>query len=346
MENIDNNIFDQLEKPVVKKTRTASFVVSVILLIFAALAAATSEVFKLQKDGATPAMELMYFFGAILGFGLIAAVVIFIIFRFKSVNVRANTMLVISSLVFTLLVASCCADVIKEKQKEREQERASISKLADLMNEAVSGKRIDDSDLTKEKYGVNSELLLNCTKFFNGMVDEKEKYMSKVKEYNFDKYYNKEALSNKKTIQKAMSDVRDMQDEVKIYKETYAEMIKAYGESIKNMKVSEEYKESFLKGYDKSVKSNKDRMDDYFRIENEFFEDMYNYFAFFDKLNGKFGFENGKYIFQTQDEVDKFNGLVTSIKGIVDEESKWVEDSKQKTKEYIEKFKKETEENN
>ncbi|HEX9062063.1 MAG TPA: DUF3053 family protein, partial [Clostridia bacterium] len=335
-----------LEKPVVKKTRTASFVVSVVLLIFAALAAATREVLKLQKDGAPPSMEVGYFFGAILGFGLIAAVVIFIIFRFKSVNVRANTMLVLSSLVFTLLVAGCFADVIKEKQKEREQERAAISKLTDLMNEAASGKRINDSDLTKEKYGVNNELLLTFTKFFNGMIDEKDKYITKVKDYNFDKYYNKESLSNKKTIQKAMNDVRDMQDEIKIYKETYEKMVKAYGESIKDMKVSEAYKESFLKGYDKGIKSNKERMDDYFRIENELFEDMYNYFDFFDKLNGKFDFKNGQYLFQTQNEVDKFNGLVTNVKDIADEESKWFEDNEQKTKENIEKFKKETEGDN
>ena len=340
MENFDNNIFDQLEKPVVKKTRTASIVVSVVLLIFAALAAATSEVFKLQKDGATTEMKLMYFFGTILIFGLIAAAVIIIIFRFKSVNVRANTMLVISSLVFTLLVASCCADVIKGKQKEREQELATCTKFSQLSAMAYSGEKINDLDFSKDKYGVNAEFLSSCFTKFNELVDERKNFEAKLNSFDFSKYCNKKSLSSKETLHTALIEAEDMKNAVDSYKTGYEKFLKEFEELLKDMKVSESYKESLKKGYDSGVGAAHDSMNNYFRIENEYIDAVCDYYNFFDKLNGNFEIKNNVFLFYNQKEIDGYNELVGKINSLAEEENKLIEDNEKTRNDHMEKMKK------
>jgi hypothetical protein len=332
--SLNENNITQVQKT---RSRKVTFIISITLMIIVTVLKVLSYVLTHPaKNTDSAAYGFGKITGVILGMVIIVAVVVFLIFRFKSINLRANLILIFSILFF-LSQISTIVNSANIATKERKQEKATQEMLTQIVKSTFSNVKTEKQNFSEEKYGINARMLTITSEFLNNMLDEKVKFQAKLSSFNLNTYLGKEALSSKENINKSIDKMAELKDIINNYQLSYEKSLKDMGASISELKVPESYKNSALSGFNDSINKNKSRNEDYFKIENEIFNNYTNILKFLKDSFGNFEVENDACNFFEQKDADKFNELAEILNVSVDKENVWIKDNEQMMKDLIKK---------
>lgn len=332
--NLTVNNTMQFQKP---KTRTATLVVSLVLGILGVLMCGLSELLvRISKRDLLRASGVGMIAGKFIGTILIISLVAFLIFRIKSINIRANLMLIISILFIltqVVLLFSSALSVVKVYK----QETASKDALSQIMKSAIAGEKIDSQNYSEEEYGINASILKISCDLFNNIIDERVKYDTKANSLSSGVYLDSKGLSSDSSINESIAKFKDFKETISNYKSTYEKYIKDFEESINKLDVPEDYKQSVLEGYRDSLESNKTKNEEFFKIENEYCDKYIEILEFLKSSRDSFEVQNGVCVFSSDDKLNKYNDLVNALNELVKKEQAWTAGNQQRINDLLKK---------
>jgi hypothetical protein len=325
----------QFQKP---KTRTGTFVFSLFLAILGVLICGLSELLvnSLKGDLLT-AFGVGMIAGKIIGTMLIISIVAFIIFRIKSINIRADLSLIIS-ILFILAQIVLLFNGVGSVLNTHKQEKASEEALSQILKSAVAGEKIYSQNYSEEEYGINAPMLKMSCDLFNNIIDERVKYEAKANTLSSGVYLDRKGLSSDASINESIGKFKDFKETISSYQSKYEKYIKDFEDSISKLDVPEDYKKSVLKGYKDGVESDKVRLKDFFKIENEFCDKYVEILEFLKASRDSFKVQNNVCVFSSDNKLNKYNKLVTDLKYIVGKEEAWTADNQQRIKDILKKY--------
>lgn len=297
-----------------KKTNFISIILSIIGILILCCNEIIDENFNrtLSINNVLITLLLM-----MLGIGAILAIPLFIIYRFKSINIRANGILIIS-LLFLLLQTRFFVYGFTERNQSTE----ASSFILQITNNAMNNKKTSIQTFPESKYGKNATVLPVLVKATNNIVENNLKYQGQLSSLNVAKYMNKEMLSNKDTINKAISEVSGLKNNFIETQENNKAILDDLKETIANLNMSKSYINSAILGIDYSLNFNQEFQNKYITTEVSILDNYIKMFNFFNSLNGKLKIENETYIFNNSDDLDEYNKIISDFNNLKKEEKK------------------------
>lgn len=320
---MDDNILEYMESEQRKvKKRTVSFILGGILLGISALLTILYNLLRFIEVGLSGQV-----LGVLIGTFLLPAVVLLFIFRSKSVNVRANGLLILAILMLLSNIGNYAALGRKVGQNKATEE--ALNKIAVKI---VNGENINDT-YSESEYGENAEALTSMKELLNNTSNLRNDFRKKVEDVS--EYGAKlETYSQKSEAEAYLSGLNDLKTSLADVYQNQLKISDKMREIINKMHLTKNYKDSFIKGFEESVKENESGIKEFLQMENDIIDSSIETTQFLLGISGKFEVNNGQFIFKEQKDLDKFEELQNKVIKYTDKEKAWLEENSKRTEQY------------
>ncbi len=311
---------EEINKLPLKKTesRKTTIIVSIILLIIGAVVSIIEQLLDNYNEGSNfDSYNLAYMVGSIIGTGIVVAIIIFIGYRIKSENAKANFMIIVS-IIFLLAQISSFGQTTYEISKEHIQKLKTQEALSEMMQNDFMNANIKNRIFTEEAYGKNATKLTAFERLLNKIIVEKTKYNEVHNFLVTDTYIKRTLLSSKDSISNSISELEKHKSTINNYKNTYFGNSEELRNLISDIDFSYAYKKTFLEGFDSIIIDNKIMFEEYFDIEMKYCDFYIDILEFLRDSCGKFEVdESDTCLFYEQKDTDIFNEKIDIINEIL-----------------------------
>lgn len=315
------------------KSRKSTITVSIILLIIGAGSNVFAQLLKVYNAGFVLDLNsFWYIIGTIIGSGLVVAIIIFIAYKIKSENARANFMIIVS-IILLLAQISSLGKATYETSKENMQKFKTQAAISEMwQNDFVNGD-IKTKKFTEEEYGKNFTKLSALECALNKVIVEKTKYNIVHNFLMTDTYIKRDLLLNKDSINSSIIKLEEHKNTINGYETVYFRNSEELRNTISAMDISYAYKKTFLEGFDSITKDNKLLFEEYFDIEYKCCDCYIDLLEFLGDSFGKFEVdESDTCLFYEQKDIDLFNEKIDTLNDILQKQEDIAKDIENLTK--------------
>ncbi|MDP4181836.1 MAG: hypothetical protein Q8942_12175 [Bacillota bacterium] len=326
MDNIyGNNKYNQ--DPIQMNTmplRNFTFFLSKILLTTGVMFILLEEYFySTNKEISFFPDGIMHLISLLAGTGVVLALAIFIIYRFKSINIRANGLLIVS-ITFILAQGITTLGQFSIMSMTNSQNKAADHSLKVIASKLISDNKIQTTEYSESTYGVNGPILSKISMEYNKYLDTRIKWRNDLDSFNkLSKSLDKKIFSDKKSLSKAKKEFIKFKTQMDELQNAKDEFFAQAEKSAKEIKLAKRYKGNSIKNLKDCIASESEFTDTQIQNISQICDLNLRAVQFFDKLNGNFQIKGKNYLFNDQKDVDTINKISEELDSLIKAQDTW-----------------------
>ncbi len=305
--------------------RTKTFIFSSIILVLDLLLLTFNIYYYVHKSENLIIGDISI--PSILIFALSAALFILflpVILISKSVNVKANGMVMLSILLFMFMTGQFGIE-FNTIQSEKEKDSAAFAYVDSIIKDMLQDKKPQAVEFDNEEYGDYWVMLKQIDEAYVEFYNSKAQYVDLCIKLAANVNDNAAA---KKNITEILANLEN-------YELNYNRFLENFKDAIENSNIPTNQKEKMLKNYYASLEKSRGFYKEYFNIAK-------NAYTLYDKLvqyriinNALFSKNYNSFIFNVQEKADKYNSMQSELNKWINEEKEWIKKRDSKRKEII-----------
>jgi predicted RNA-binding protein with RPS1 domain len=242
----------------------------------------------------------------------------------KSVNVKANGMVMLSILLFMFMTGQFGIE-FNTIQSEKEKDSAAFAYVDSIIKDMLQDKKPQAVEFDNEEYGDYWVMLKQIDEAYVEFYNSKAQYVDLCIKLAANVNDNAAA---KKNITEILANLEN-------YELNYNRFLENFKDAIENSNIPTNQKEKMLKNYYASLEKSRGFYKEYFNIAK-------NAYTLYDKLvqyriinNALFSKNYNSFIFNVQEKADKYNSMQSELNKWINEEKEWIKKRDSKRKEII-----------
>lgn len=317
--NIDNNTNKNLDIGV-KKENTNKIVFLIFSIIFSIFGFLMSCVTAFIKYKLKMNFDTSYTTGYLTGTITVSIVIIAAIFLLAIGVFKKYSLLLLFSVLFLLVSFSSTSKAFNGYLKEIAMDKAAEDKLVSMCTNIVNGTEMSKENFDKSEYG-NMAPLLSLINDYSIKSNNTAKEMStSIDSLGFSTMLSADTLGSAQKINDAKAKLNDSIKVYDKYESEYNNLMTEFDTKISTIDLPKSYKGSFLEGFKESQDENHERMTSFLKVERDASYKMIEMMDFMLSIQGKYTVRDGKILFYTNDDLNKFNGYLADVKKFAQDE--------------------------
>lgn len=318
--NIDfyENENSEFKVNTIKNKKDFLFILSIVFFTLGFLLSCFKGFINFKKNSY---INTSYAMGTATGAILVSIIIIVILFLFSIRVFKKKGILLIFSIIYLIGSFSSTTVALETYLNETTMmSKAADDKLIILFNNIANGKDISAENFDKSVYG-NKTPLLYLIKDYSIKSHQLSTDMSK----DIDSLDSNNILdvNNLVSTEKINDTKEKIDNSIKIYDKYEAEynnLITNFKTSFLALELPKSFKDGFIQSFNKSQDKNNNKINNFFKVERDSYTKLNNIMDFLLSIQGAYTVKDNKIIFETTDNMNKYNGYIEDIKKLANEE--------------------------
>ncbi len=313
--------------------RTVTFVMSIVFFSIGFLMFLCGEFIYIAGNAIPFVPEgIAHTAAKLIGSSIIFLIPLFIILRSKSINIRANGLLVLS----ILFILAQGAMVINEFGSVLHS--SSINKSTDyalklISNRLITDIKIEDTIYPDKKYGKNGEILAGISIKYNDYLNERKSWNKALDDFNkLCESFNQKSYSDKKLLSKAKKDFTSFKAKTDKLINVHEEFFTYLDTASKQIIFLRNYESGNLEKLKKCAQSEREYTQTQIDNINQVCELSLSFVELFERLDGHFIVKGNNVLFYDQKDVETFNKIANELDTLTKDQKTWKSEYTKKRK--------------
>jgi hypothetical protein len=249
-------------------------------------------------------------------------VIIVALFLLSTRVFKKKELLLIFSIIYLLgSFLATGAAIVENTLKENKLNKAAMNKFISMCNNAVNEKEINEENFDKTVYGHMTPLLSLTNGYFVKFQKHSNDTSKAIDSLELDNILSASALGSTEEMnnsKKKLADCRKILDE---HETQYNDLIANFATSTSALELPKSFKSGMLEGFKKSQNETREKVSDYLKVERDILTKIDNILDFMLSIQGKYVVKNDKILFETQSDLNKYNGYIKELETLTQKET-------------------------
>jgi hypothetical protein len=188
-------------------------------------------------------------------------------------------------------------------------------------------KQLDTTPTTKGELGGIEGII---KRLMNQIVSQRNEYLAEIETLGWDKILDLERLKKDKDLIESNSMILKAKDIVGKYRAKNHALLEGLRIDFDGLKVSASSKQNMMNSFDAHLANARTKIDTTWNSEDNTISEFENIFALLSARRGKWQVQNGQLLFESDDDINKFNSYLASIQDLAKKQEAFQKQNVQK----------------
>lgn len=301
-----------------KNKKGVLFVLSIVFFTLSFLLSCLKALIDFLRESQ---INKAYAMGYAAGTIIISMVIIVILLLLSTRVFKKKVFMLIFSIIFLLVSFLSTADAMETSLKEIKMTKAAEDKIISMFTNMANGKDISEENFDKSVYGNMTPILYVLKDFGVNSYKLSTDISKDIDALDFENMLTANTLGSTEKINNAK---KNIDESIKIYDKyeiEYNNLITNLNKSISELELPKSFKKGFLEGFTQAQEENGSKLSNLFKVEKDVSNKVNSILNFMLSIKGKYTVENDRILFETNDDLNKYNGYIEDIQKLAQEET-------------------------
>ncbi len=290
-------------------------------------------VFYTTLKYSSSAYRVGYRVGVVMGGSLFIALLAFLIWQFALKRAKGMGVLMFAGGFMVLAVIQSAV-----AYREGQRDRRAVADITSTMQQMMSGGELSSKESDDKKYGEMAPMVKIVTDYAKDMQSDMLAMNKEMEALQLDTMLKRETLQDTEHINGGRNKLQNMREML----DRYESRIKQRADDVPNRvaasSMDDSQKREFIAGFNTTKDQGLRNLGEFFTIERSLVTKIEEIFNFMQSRQGRYKFTGDQILFSSQRDVEAYNGHLSDINQIVQQENDWRMRAQSHTQEQLDKM--------
>ena len=222
--------------------------------------------------------------------------------------------------------------------REGQRDRLAVADITSTMQQMMSGGELSSKGSDDKKYGEMAPMVKIVTDYAKDMQSDMLAMNKEMEDLHLDTMLKRETLQDSEHINGGKERLQTMSEMLDRYESRIKQRADDVPNKVAASSMDDSQKREFIEGFNTTKDQGLRNMGEFFAIERSLVTKIEEIFDFMQSKQGRYKFAGDQIIFTSQRDVADYNGYLSDINQIVQQENDWRMRAQSQSQEQLDKM--------